>query len=384
MEQSIYFKYIQKYFPKLVLGIVEKLNGKNQTALSYMFKQLLTPTYSVDGRWDILTGTYTRVAADVVAMDSPLPLKKRDSLSRAGGDLPKLGIEMYLNEKQMSDIDALIAQGMDINTIVQKIFEDTPRVIQGIWERLELMFLEGLSTGIALADTDNVGTGIRVDYGYLTENQFKVDIVWQGNTSTSKPLDDIKKVMDKAEEDGNTIIGAYADQDWFDNFNASDQVRQQFAFLQGFAGDKGIIPLLDNTQSNRVLSSRYGFTVTKIDRTVITEKNGVRTAQKPWKKGTIVFVCDASVGSLVWTRLAEMNHPVSNVAYQTADNYILVSKYRVNRPSLKEFTTSQARVVPIISNPDRIYTLDTKEAETASSVEAETASSVKARSKVSQ
>ena len=222
MEQSIYFEYIQKYFPQLVLGIVEKLNGKNQTALSYMFKQLLTPTYSVDGRWDILTGTYTRVAADVVAMDSPLPLKKRDSLSRAGGDLPKLGIEMYLNEKQMSDIDALIAQGMDINTIVQKIFEDTPRVIQGIWERLELMFLEGLSTGIALADTDNVGTGIRVDYGYLTENQFKVDIVWQGNTSTSKPLDDIKKVMDKAEEDGNTIIGAYADQDWFDNFNASD------------------------------------------------------------------------------------------------------------------------------------------------------------------
>ena len=125
-----------------------------------------------------------------------------------------------------------------------------------------------------------------------------------------------------------------------------------------------------------MLSSRYGFTVTKIDRTVITEKNGARTAQKPWKKGTIVFVCDASVGSLVWTRLAEMNHPVSNVAYQTADNYILVSKYRVNRPSLKEFTTSQARVVPIISNPDRIYTLDTKEAETAPSL--------KARSKVSQ
>lgn len=367
MEKSIYFEYIQKYFPQLVLGIVEKLNDKNQTALSYMFKQLLTTTYSVDGRWDIITGTYTRVAADVVAMDSPLPLKKRDSLSRAGGDLPKLGIEMYLNEKQMSDIDALIAQGMDINTIIQKIFEDTPRVIQGIWERLELMFLEGLSTGIALADTDNVGTGIRVNYGYLTENQFKVDIVWQGNTSTAKPLDDIKKVMDKAEADGNTIIGAYADQDWFDNFNASEQVRQQFAFLQGFSGDKTLIPLLDNTQSNRVLSSRYNFEVTKVDRSVITEKNGVRTVRKPWKKGTIVFVCDNSLGSLVWTRLAEMNHPVSGVAYQTADNYILVSKYRVNRPALKEFTTSQARVVPIISNPERIYTLDTKEADVSAS-----------------
>ena len=58
-----------------------------------------------------------------------------------------------------------------------------------------------------------------------------------------------------------------------------------------------------------------------------------------------------------------MNHPVSGVAYQTADNYILVSKYRVNRPALKEFTTSQARVALFISNPERIYTLDTKEAD---------------------
>lgn len=55
-----------------------------------------------------------------------------------------------------------------------------------------------------------------------------------------------------------------------------------------------------------------------------------------------------------------MNHPVAGVSYETADNYILVSKYRENRPSLREYTTSQARVVPVISNPDRIYTQDIK------------------------
>lgn len=91
MEQSLYFKYIEKYFPKIVLGITEKLNDKNQTTLSYLHKQLLGTDYSVDGRWESLTGTYSRVAADVVSMDSSLPLKKRDSLGRASGDLPKIG-----------------------------------------------------------------------------------------------------------------------------------------------------------------------------------------------------------------------------------------------------------------------------------------------------
>lgn len=364
MEKSLYFDLIQKNFPKLILAITEKLNDVKQTQLSYMFKNLLTQTYSVDGRWASLTGQYTRVAADVVAMDSPLPLKRRDSLEKASGELPKMGMELFLNEKQMTDIDTLLAQGFDENTIIAKIFEDTPRVITGIWERLELMFLQGLSTGVALVDGDtekngdNVGTGVRLDYGYLNKNKFGVKDLWEGNAATAKTLDDIARVVKQAKDDGNIITGAYTDQYTLDNLNASEQVRQQFAFLQGFVGDK--IPLLDNTQTNRVMSSRYNFPFTIIDRTVKTEKNGKQTNVIPWKKGTIVFVCDRTVGSLVWSRLAEMTHPVQGVNYQTVDQYLLVSKFRENRPSLREYTTSQARVVPVISNVDRIYVLDTK------------------------
>lgn len=359
MEQSIYFEYVKRYFPQLVLSITEKLNGANETTLSYMFQQLLTPEYSVDGRWETLTGQYTRVAADVVAMDSPLPLKKRDSLSRMSGELPKMGMELFLNEKQMTDIDTLIAQGMDVNTIVQKIFADLPRVISGIYERMEYMFLQGLSTGIALADDDNnVGTGVRVDYGYFDNNKFGVTTQWTGNVDTAKAIDDLGKVIKKAQSDGNTIIGAYADAYWFDAFCSNKQVREQFAFLQGFVGTT--IPVLTEEQANRVLSNRFGFTVQKIDRTVKIEKNGVRTNEKPWEEGTIVFVCNQRLGSIVWTRCAEMNHPVAGVTYQTADQYILASKYRVNRPALREYTSSQARVVPVISNPDQIYTLNIK------------------------
>lgn len=359
MEQTLYIEFVKKYFPQLVLSITERLNGKSNAELSYLFKRLLAPKFSVDGRWEGLTGNYTRVAADVVAMDSPLPLKKRDSLSRAGGEIPKLGMELFLNEKQMSDIDAMIAREMDINTIVQAIFEDTPRVISGIYERLEWMFLAGLSSGVAVIEEENnPGTGVRVDYGYLTANQFGVPTVWAGNPTTATTIDDIEKVIKKATSDGNSIVRAYADKYWFDAFCKSQQAREQFAFIQGFVGDK--IPNLSEDQASAAIRNKFGFPVEKIDRAIRTEKDGKQTVTRPWKEGTIVFVCDEQVGSLAWTNLAEMNHPVAGVSYQTAENYILVSKYRENRPALREYTTSQARVVPVITNVDRIYTLDIK------------------------
>lgn len=358
MEKSLFFQYVEKYFPQLVLSVVEKLNDKTQNTLSYLFKTLLQTEYSVDGRWESIYGEYNRVAADVVAMDSPLPLKKRDSAGRANGNIPKMGMELFLNEKQMADIDAMIAQGIDNQTIVRKIFEDTPRVISGIYERLEYMFLEGLSTGVALADQNNVGTGVRLDYGYLDSHKFGVPKEWAGNAASATAISDIDRVIKKATEDGNRIIKAYADKFWFDEFAKNQQAREQYAFIQGFVGQN--IPNLTNDQVSAAFQNKYGFSVELVDRAVKTEKNGKQTVERPWAEGTIVFVCDNQVGSLVWTRTAEMNHPVAGVTYQTADNYILVSKYRENRPALREYTSSQARVVPVIANPDRIYTLNIK------------------------
>jgi hypothetical protein len=312
----------------------------------------------VDGRWESISGEYNRVAADVVAMDSPLPLKSRDSLSRASGNIPKVGMELFLNEKQMNDIDAMMAQGLNINTIIQKIFEDTPRVITGVYERMEAMFLEGFSTGVALGDSNNVGAGGRIDYGYLDSHKFGVPVQWAGAADSAKAIDDIEKVIKKATEDGNRIVKAYADKFWFDNFSKNAQARQQFAFLQGFVGNK--IPNLSNEQVSAVMQNKFGFSVELVDRAIKTEANGIKTVERPWAEGTIVFVCDNQVGDLVWTRSVEMIHPVAGVSYETADDYILVSKYRVNRPSLREYTASQARVVPVIANPDRIYTLNIK------------------------
>lgn len=357
MVQSAFIEYIQKWFPGIVVRMVETTND-SKNPITYLHKTMLRKDYSVDGKWASVNVANTLVAADVVAMDSSLPLKKRDSITKATGDIPKMGMELKLNEKQLTDLDTLVAQGATEQQIIAKLFQDVPKVIGGVYERNEAMFLEGLSTGVTLVeDAENVGTGVRLDFGYRVANKFGVGVLWSDPTN-AKPFDDIQKVIDKANLDGNTISSVLLDRATFNRLAASAQAKELFAFSQGFVGNK--IPAPDLSQMNVFTNNRYGFTFQIVDRSIRVERNGIPSTYKPWADGAVVFLTSNVVGSLVWARLAEQNHPVAGVEYQTADDYILVSKYRKNEPSISEHTKSQARVVPVISNVDQIYVLDSK------------------------
>lgn len=345
MEQSLFVQYITKFFKGIVLGVTEKLNG-TKNALTYRFKIMLRTETSITGKWESFLSDNTFVMADVVAMDSSLPLKMRDSLSKASGNIPKMGQERKLNETQLTELQVLTAQGQE-GPILKRVFEDTPKVITAVYERNEAIFLEGLSTGQALIDDpDNIGTGVRVDYGYKTENKFGVAVLWT-TTATATPFDDFARVKAKASEDGNTIVRAMMDPTAFNKLVATAQAKELYGFKQGFLGDKIPTPSLE--QINTVMSDRLGFQIEIVDRSVKYERDGVRTSFKPWQTGMIAFITEEVVGSLVTAQLAEESHPVPNVTYEKADSYILVSKFRTNRPSLAEFTTSQARCIPVIS-----------------------------------
>lgn len=356
MEQSHFIKWVNKYFKGITIRVVETLNDTTNP-LPYYHRRMLKKDFSVSGKWESISVANTLVAADVVAMDSSLPLKKRDAISKANGDIPKMGMELKLNEKQLTDLDTLVAQGGTDAQILSKLFSDTPKVIGGIYERNEAMFLAGLSTGVTLVeDAENVGTGIRLDFGYPAANKFGVATVW--SNTAAKPFDDIQRVLDKARTDGNRITTVKLDRTAFNNMVKTTQVKELYAFFAGFVGTNIQVPSL--TQLNNFTQDRYGFTFEIIERSVRTEKNGVQTSHTPWADGAVVFLTSDQVGSLVYARLAEQNHPVNGVSYSTVDDFILVSKYRVNRPSLSEMTSSQARVVPVISNVDQIYLMDSK------------------------
>lgn len=355
MEKSLYFEYTQKYFPQLVASIVEKLNGKRQQTLPYLYRQHLTNTFSADGRWASITAEYTRVAADVVSMDAELPLKSRDKVSTAEGQIPKLGMKLYMSEKQLKDLDNMLAQRLPAPQILQKMFADLPRCIEAVYERIEDMFLSELSTGVALA-TRSGGTGVRVDMGFLEKNKFGYKGAAWTEAENSTPLDDIQLVYDKALEDQNTITTAYLDDYTIKLLGKSKQVREQFAFNQGITTN-GNVPVLSYEQVASVFLSKWQTQLVRVARTIKTELNGKKGTHNPWSKGHITFTCYDNLGELYWTNTAEATRPVAGVSYETAEQFILASRYSTNDP-LREFTSSQAMVVPILNNVDAIYTLD--------------------------
>ena len=353
MEKSLYFEAVEKYFPQLVISTIEKLNEKNQKTLPYMYKDLLTPEYSADGRWASILANYTRVAADIVSLDSELPLKSRDAIEKVSGDIPKMGMKLYLTEKMMKDIDSMIALRLPEQQILQKIFADVARVISGVQERLEDVFQSMLSTGVGIAGENN-GLGVRVDMGYADDHKFGVTKVWSDASAT--PITDLQKVFDKALDDQNVITDMWVDDTWLRAFYSNKEAREQFAFIQNFVGQN--IPNLNFQQAAAVVNAKWGVTLHRVNRRIKTETNGVKKNHVAWANGVCAFTCDARLGKLAWTTCAEATRPVAGVAYETAEQFILVSKYSTNDP-LREFTSSQAMVVPVLDNVDRIYIQDT-------------------------
>lgn len=356
METSLFVQFAA-FFKAIAKDIVERVNGK-KTPLTYLHKEMLTQELSTDLKWQTLNVDGSVVSADVVSMDSALPLKKRDSFGTASGDIPKLGMKASLNEKTMSDIDVLQARNVETKTLVGKIFADTPRVMLGIYEKLEFMFLQALSTGVTLVDDDtNVGTGIRIDFGYLDKNKFGAVKPW--SDSASKPIDDIKRVIKYAKTKGDTPTVLMMDEATFDSLASNQQTREQYAFSQNFVGTQ--IPVPDLEQVNAMMQKRYKLTIIIVDRTVVTERDGVRTVQSPWAANKIVFLESTKVGKLVYGILAEETRQNKAVMYEKADNFILLKKWHSPEP-FAEYTSSQALALPVINNVSSIYLLDAEEA----------------------
>lgn len=360
MEPSLFTAWVAKYFKPLVAKVVEKING-TKTPQTYLHKTMLRKEYSPTLKWNSINIDGTTVAADVVAMDSPLPLKKRDAISKADGEIPKLGMKLALNERAMTDLDILTnTPGSQESTIVQKLFQDTAKCITGIYERLEYMFLQALSTGVTLIpDTENVGLAIRVDFGYKASNKFGVSVVWSAG-ATGTPISDFNRVKSVADANGDTISTVMMDDYAFNNMLKSTEFKQAYAGSLDIAvNTTSVLPTPNREKAKAFILGEFGWNVILVNRTVKTEKDGNKSNRKPWAEGAVVFLTTEEVGTLTWGSLAEMKHKNKAVDYQIADQFILVSKYHKVDP-LKEFTSSQALVLPVINNVDEIYVMDTK------------------------
>lgn len=361
MTQSSYIE-IYKLFAE---AIISKLHTQGEPLDSagsprYLHKLLLTPERSIDGRFDTASYISANFAADLVAMNSPLPLKSRPSVGRSTGEIVKMGVMYQLFEDELSKIDEMMLKGATNAEIARKLLENSKRAITAIEETCEAMFLQGLSSGFTeVADADNVGVAVRLDFGYLPENKFNVAELW-ADPKKAKPLSDVRKVLKKAEEDGHIVTDVYMDTETFDQFARAEEVRAYYASRRDIATPPAVLSS-DRISEELRGDSDFGFTIHRVNRVIRRQRDGQTTTYRPWEAGKVVFTCSQKVGMLSYAQLAEENHPAEHVRYSKGGEHghILVSLYRLNNP-LQEVTSAQARVTPVIGNVGEIYQLDAK------------------------
>jgi len=357
MAQFLFIDWAKQNLPGITVRVVQKLNDEKRLQ-PYRFLSMLTPKFSVTGMWNTVTVNGRMVMADVVSMDSSIPLKSRPAISRASGEIAKMGLELSLNEKQLTELDTMVATGVPNAQIISALFSDVGTAISGIYERIEYLLLMALSTGVALTqDADNVGDGIRLDYQVPVEHKRGVSVLW--DNPTAKRMDDIQKLADIADVNGDVFVHAMADRKAIQSLLTDDQFKAYWGFSRGFAAGTANIPALDEAAVIALFQNKWGITLEVVNRKFKAEQNGIITNKTPWKEGTITFLTDRNVGDLVYATLAEDNHRDEAVVYQKANEYILVSRGVDSKPSLREYTKSQARVAPAI-NGDALYLLDTK------------------------
>lgn len=360
MNKIPFGEFLAKFFPVFSQFLEEYNNNKKRP--EYLFKKMLTNRFSVTQTWESGIIRNSIVAADVVSMNSNLPLKKRDSITTATGNLPKLGMKMKLKENEINDLNLLKARGGMGTIITQRLLSDPVKCANGVDERLEFLFLQGISNGMAVvADDYNTGVGVRVDFGYRSENKFGAARSWSDSINAT-PITDINNVLTEAANNGDTITALMMAKEAFDNLRKCQEAREWFASAQGMpvvVGSKLPVPT-ENAMKN-AFSNELGLTVIVVNRSVLIEKNGDQTPVRPFNRDKVVFLTDTNVGELVYGQLAEETSPSEAAMYTKANEYTLIKRWHMEEPFC-EMTSSQAIALPVIQNAASIYQLDVNEA----------------------
>ena len=296
----------------------------------------------------------------VLLLRTLLPLKSRGSFEKATGKIPKIAMAYRKKESDIKDLQVAIATGGSEAQIAAKLMGDSDLCIKGVEVAKEIMFLQGLSTGLTLMrDEDSNGKGVRVNFGYKEENTFTVGKKW--SEDGAKPLSDLQIILEDAESVGLRPAVMMISRKAFNLLRSSAEGKQLGArHIGAIITDPANLPVPARATLLDALKDELSIDVVIVDSTfrVQAEDGSIRTV-RPWEEANVVFVQSNIVGRLVWSDCVEKSNPVEGVEYTTGDQGTLISVYHEVNP-FSEVTMAQAHAIPVIDGGSQIFLLETE------------------------
>lgn len=133
-------------------------------------------------------------AFDVGAVPRP-----RLGFDKLSAEMPFFKESTYVDEELRQQLNLVLETGNQayIDAVINRVFADEMHLLEGARARREQMRMMALTTG-AIAISAN-GQNYSYDYGMPADHKSEVDTSW--STTTSDPIEDLRKAMDKIEDD---------------------------------------------------------------------------------------------------------------------------------------------------------------------------------------
>lgn len=212
---------------------------------------LLAPFLPVDTVFDlkfaynVINKVYSRTAS-ITGFDSDAPLRDKDGLSRAFGEVAKVQHGFRITEEELLRFtnprrDAERQQAIDY------VYNQTDNLVQGVYDVEEWMRGQAIYKGSMVYDEN--GVVINVDYGIPAANKLTTVNSW-ADKATSSPLTDLQAVVDRFKAANN---GAVPAEIHISGAVKSDLIKSDAVVLQvyGTADDRRLVT---EDQLNTVLN----------------------------------------------------------------------------------------------------------------------------------
>jgi hypothetical protein len=309
---------------------------------------------------DVIGASRIEAAASIVSRMSSAPLRSRNSLKKATGEIPAIKEKFAMREDDYRDFLALQALITDDaqkqQVLLDLLFKDINALATAPDKRIDMMCLEAVSTGqISLTVANNPdGIVLRdpIDLFMPASNKIQASVLWSVS-ATAKPLTDIAAVVQAGVDLGRTFDKILMSRTQFLAFaKAKETVDSLISYNQLQKG----APIATLAKVNEYLEANLLPKIELVDVSIGIEKDGIITPVRPWSVNNVSFIPAGNLGKIKNALSIEQIKPVAQVNYATY-NRALVSKWGDNDP-WGEFTAIELNAMPSLADSiDGIFLL---------------------------
>lgn len=324
----------------------------------------IVPTEAL--KWESLYGEKgVPVAADVISYDASAPIKTREVINKAVGDIPKIAISRVMSEQDWNKYRMLMyyANGdQNKRELLDLVFNDLDFCYNGVRARMEWMAMQILSSAaLSLSKTTNNGrvTETALDFAVPTANKYGVTVNWATSASAT-PLEDLEDLAETAANTYGVTLKYFVMRrsDFLELRNADDTTTK----IKAWINSTGTL-LVTLDVINQYMTANGLPNIIVVNPSVrLEDEDHARTVVNPWTQYRVVGIPDLNVGSVQHGPIAiESSAEVQKKATLVKKDFVLNYKYAQLNP-FGEVTVSEANAFPVLNDPDALFYLRTNNA----------------------